>query len=195
MPKFIKETDIDGNWHELAHQQEVSSCGPACVKIVKEHVGNKPIGEDYLRGLVTIFEKNQAHQGISALDAKGHDWATDGSYLAHLLEVIKANPVGVPGARIEKWPFRPHLEKTNPRHPAIIQVAWAKNAHWIVVLGPSRTAKDKFIVLDPFYGVQQISWTGDPVRYTWVPDPKRKDQPKFNFNGTVARAPGILVTY
>jgi ABC-type bacteriocin/lantibiotic exporter with double-glycine peptidase domain len=193
-----KGKDIDGGWHEYDLQQKDESCGPACVKMLKEHEHNKKLGEEYLRGLIAMFRNDVSPAGQSAVAQASntalHDWTMTGTDPEELVKALKANPQGISKAREVKKDVAAHLGKTTRNHPAIVGWWWeGGGGHWTVCVGPTKKDKNVFIVLDPILGVQHLALDDKTGKKWWYHPVQNPAHPKGFF--TEETDCGVIVTY
>ena len=99
----FNDKDIDGRWFRFDHQQMGGSCTMASTKIAKEFFHNQRMGEEALRGLANLFEADLANTGVSSLSrkvARKHNWEWTGADQFLTLQVLKAQPLPIPSARL-----------------------------------------------------------------------------------------------
>ena len=160
MPGFNIFTgkDIDGRHWKFAQQNKEMSCGPTSIRICKELYHNKPIGEEVMRGIVGMQYSGKSHTGQSYADAakeSDYRWRQLGAIEHMVLPAVKANPLGIPGAKFVHGIA--NLRNASRNHPAILGFNWeGGGGHFVVCAGPCKTDPTQFVVLDPDGGLQYI---------------------------------------
>lgn len=174
--------DSDGRWHEYFDQTKTDSCGPTSVRqvdwMIKGRVG-QPMGEEQARILVehapgeSAFGINPStitsESGTAVLG--NHDWGSHGAsgsgniggmgaYASDLVWALKQR--NHKKAR-EVTVDANNLRSTSLKQPGIAFVEWQAaagihgGAHFVTVAGALRNGK--LLVLDPAFGVQEMSLT------------------------------------
>ena len=161
--KVEKAAGGDGKWHRVDRQSKTMSCGPTCVKMVAEYTINKRVGESYFRNLVDNEARDMGGLAAGAV----RDYNADQSGGKQLLNALIT--LGVKHSRWVKGmgPAEKleHYKKSSTDYPAIFRVKWQKvGYHFIVVCGPLETNADRFLVLDPAWGLQHLN-AEDPDCY------------------------------
>lgn len=175
MPTFTKfnAKDIDGRWFQFDHQHLGNSCTLASCKIAKEFYHNMPVGEEYLRGLSTLIEYGATNKGISPMArivTNSHNWDLSGAGVAQTVGVMKAQPLPVHSAR-SMHPTIDVLRSATRNRPVLAGWLWqAGGGHFTVCVGPTKTDRDLFVILDPWYGLQYVS-ADEAVRGTLMYHP------------------------
>lgn len=161
MGKMHSAKDADGKWFAFPIQSKENSCGPCSVRIVCKLMTNEDMGEDYLRQLVEEAEEGGGYQGQlgkgGLVDSDGvHDWSANGGgtwMVPQALKALKINGVKMSNSSA--------LINTSKEKPAIGVVEWVKGGlHYVVVAGPLKTKKNTLVVLDPWYGLQEVTYVG-----------------------------------
>jgi hypothetical protein len=160
----------DGKWHYIDRQNLGNSCGPACVRMVVQMVKGVRIGEAYFGGLIAVAESGATPQTVNPLSdtaVNSHNFSAAGTlsdYLLTALRDAKVSTAKKADSSTTNWGTV--WGACSVKAPAIISVAWTGgNAHFIVVAGPLSGSTDKILILDPAYGIQQLSLTA-PTTYT-----------------------------
>ena len=165
--KEVRQKDVDGFWCRFELQRRGNSCGPTCIRIIlSQYTHLQQRTERQIRDDVGLLERHVAHQGITK---SNHDWHNVGSLVENLVSVLISY-----GVRHARWIWgdrhnvREELKKASKNNPAIVGWWWgaygnySHDGHWTVCVGPTKTT-NKFVILDPWYGVQYI----DIGRY-WI---------------------------
>jgi len=151
--------DIDGCYWRFAQQNKQMSCGPTSVKIAKELVYNRNIGEEVIRGLVGLQYSHEANSGKGLLDAARESerrWTQHGAIEKMVLPAVQRQPLAIPHARFAHGIAALRLASRN--HPAILGFNWnGGGGHFVVCVGPCKSVPSKFVILDPDGGLQYLS--------------------------------------
>ncbi|HTQ06469.1 MAG TPA: hypothetical protein VMI54_21565 [Polyangiaceae bacterium] len=156
-------TDVDGGKYTIPIQTEENSCGPCSVRLVLKLVNNEDVGEDALRAAVEFAEEGGAYTGTlgqgGVVGASGHhDWSPSGKGTWFVPTVLKGS-----GVECKQGTDLDAIFQSTKKKPAIAVVAWnGGGLHYVVVVGKTK-ANDKFIVLDPFYGLQYVGFSGSTL--------------------------------
>jgi hypothetical protein len=158
----VTQKDDDGGWHDIPIQTKDNSCGPCSVRMVIKKVKNEDVGEDLLRELVELAEEGgDAYGGtlgtVGVIGEGGaHDWSPSGGGTWMVPGVLQGMKIPVASSTNPK-----DLLLATKSKPAIAVVEWTPNGglHYVVVLGPN-TARDRLMILDPFFGVQSAPISG-----------------------------------
>jgi hypothetical protein len=166
MGKVINQKDPDGHWHAVVFQTEKNSCGPACIRAIVRMIHNKDLGEDGLRALVEMAEEGAGYAGSlgqgGVVEASGvHDWGPGGggtwkipAALSYVDPPIKATHTKLTST----------LLTTTKKQPAIAVVSWSNGGkHYVVVAGRLQKVPNAYLVIDPWYGLQQMPVTGNRI--------------------------------
>jgi len=162
----------DGKWHYIDRQNLGHSCGPACVRMVVKMVTDKLMGEAYMAGLITVAELGSTPSDTNPLagtTAAAHDFDTAGSAAPELVKALKDCKVSkAREANPATAAWGPVFSACSLKAPAIIRTVWQGGggaAHFVVIAGPLAGQAGKILVLDPYYGVQQLD-LATPTVYT-----------------------------
>jgi len=163
--KWDHHKDQDGGWHEFIRQQKGNSCVPSTIVMVKRAFHGLSAGqlsEEQIRGVMGLEESGNLNQGLSSLSHTAqstHDWANQGTGPDHAVNVLRANPYPVPGARklsVRGQGLRTDLRKCSSKKPGLIGWLWvAGGGHFTVCCGPTKD-DSKLIILDPWNGIQYV---------------------------------------
>jgi hypothetical protein len=175
----VDQKDEDGAWHEIPIQTKDNSCGPCSVRIVIKKVKNQDVGEDLLRELVELAEEGgDAYSGTLGTtgvigEGGAHDWSPSGGGTWLVPGVLQGMKIPVVQTTTPK-----DLMHATKSKPAIGVVEWQPGGglHYVVVLGPNN-ARDKLVILDPFFGVQSAPITGNAPG-TYAPINHNTKQPE-----------------
>lgn len=165
-----KASGGDGKWHYIDWQNLGQSCGPACARMIGLMVTSKRMGESYFAGLVSASEQGQSASLNPLSDGAqlGHDFTAGGTLSDHLVTALQQSKVKASKASAATTDWAATWQATSEKKPAIISVLWSGgggSAHFIVIAGPMAGYSDRYLVLDPWYGVQQIS-KATPTTYS-----------------------------
>lgn len=156
---IFKGKDIDNKWHTFAQQNMDMSCGPTSVKIAKELVHNKSVGEEVIRGSVGLQYSGASNSGVSlvqAARASNDRWRDDGSIEHMIFPAVKKEPLPLPNAKFVKG-IAP-LKQASRSHPAILGFNWdGGGGHFVVCVGPTTSNPKLFVILDPDGGIQYLN--------------------------------------
>ncbi len=156
---IYRAKDIDGRHWVFSQQQRGMSCGPTSVKITKELIHNKKIGEEVIRGAVGMQHNNTTHTGLSLIQSAhntDHIWRNYGTLERLIMPAVKKQPLAIPSARFVHG--IQNLRKASRNHPAILGFNWeGGGGHFVVCVGPTRTDPTLFVILDPDGGLQYLS--------------------------------------
>jgi len=161
--KIINQKDPDGHWHTVFFQTEESSCGPACIRIIVRMLHNRDLGEDGLRALVEMAEEGAGYagslgQGGVVQSSRCHDWGPTGYGTWLVPEALKCVD---PPIRATHSALASTLLTTSRKQPAIAVVSWSNGGkHYVVVAGPLQKVPNAYLVIDPWYGIQQVPVNG-----------------------------------
>jgi len=151
--------DIDGRQWRFAQQNKQMSCGPTSVKIAKELVYNRSIGEEVIRGLVGLQYSKQSNSGKGLLDSARDSearWTQDGAIEKMVLPAVRLQPLAIPHARFARGIDA--LRPASRNHPAILGFNWnGGGGHFVVCVGPCKSDPSRFVILDPDGGLQYLS--------------------------------------
>ena len=195
MPNFTKfnEKDIDGRWFQFDHQHLGNSCTLASCKIAKEFFHNRPTGEEYLRGLSTLIKKGKTNQEISPLAAnvtQAHNWDIAGAGVNQTVGVMRAQPLPVPSAH-SVTPTVDVLRSATRNRPVLAGWRWlTTGGHFTVCVGPTKSDRDLFVILDPWFGLQYVN-ADEAVRGTLF---YRPIDPATGKAGTKAKFAAAITT-
>ncbi|HSW07252.1 hypothetical protein [Aquabacterium sp.] len=158
--KVIAADGGDGKWHFIDRQNLKSSCGPTCARMVIKLITGLSIGQDYFGGLVALSEKDISPSDSSPMseEAQGfHDFDAKGARSGHILKALQDNKI-TNARKIPKTSnWKEEWRKCSEKAPAILLIDWRRRgSHFVVMAGPLSTNPDRFLVLDPAYGVQHI---------------------------------------
>jgi predicted double-glycine peptidase len=175
MTTTTKVTDDGGRTFRIVRQKTQVTCGPACCLIMWANVFDADPKAD--------------EGGVIALSkAYPKAWnAQTGAEINNMSSVLRQMGVRTKVETfMETNPLRTALNsKVKPKKPALVFVEWDSSAavkgHFVVV-GYASMSKDKYTILDPFYGMQQIAG-GLPF---YLPDTDEADPPSLRFTGAVA---------
>ena len=167
--KIFNEKDDNGRWWKFNEQNRDCSCGPASVKIVKEYFHNTSIGEDAIRGLLgSIINPIEDRSLLEADIDTCAIWDRDGTIENVVLSALHKNPYPITQAKMVQG-IDP-LRKCSRNHPSILGFNWdGGGGHFVVCVGPVTAVSDRFVILDPWFGLQYLEWTpahGDELIYT-----------------------------
>src|SRR6516225_8725503 len=128
MPNYgiFNEKDIDGRWWKFDHQQLGNSCTIASSKVAKEYYHNKTIGEEALRNLATLFESGGQNTGQALIGSgleDARDWENEPGYKELTIQVLKAQPLPIPAAKIVASSV-PLLKAATRNKPVLIGWSW-----------------------------------------------------------------------
>lgn len=180
MPNFgrFNVKDRDGHWYKFDHQQMMKSCTIASAKIAKELYYNTSIGEQALRGIAALFEKDIENEGVSPLSTQAqnaHNWDNKAGKLKITLHVLKSQPFPIHSARKEAA-NKNLLKNANKNHPVLIGWDWERGGgHCTVCVGKTKSDENTVIILDPYYGLQYVDLNVlDGGRFVYRPKPNVK---------------------
>lgn len=172
MPGFKRweVKDSENRWYRFDQQQKGSSCGPTCVKIVKESVSGAILSEDQMRTVTAIFKHDLTPDNLDGDRPSGqmaqipestHNWTTRGSNANDLIKTLKASPCPVPLAKKITDGLGEALLDATRNHPVLLFCRWhgTTAAHWIVSMGRLKSDPTRATILDPSYGLQYIDTT------------------------------------
>lgn len=162
---LTNQKDIDGNWHALPIQAEGNSCGPACLRIVSKLVNNDDIGEDFIRELYEAAEEDTGYVGSlgtgGILESGGaHNWDDDGTSMTLMPKMLGAfnKPI-----KAEFFNYNQPLIHATKSKPVVLRIGWSDGSgHFVVTTGFNR-ARNRIIILDPWYGTQSITCDGSTI--------------------------------
>lgn len=174
MTTTTKVKDSKNREFRIVRQKTQVTCGPACCLIMWANVNDSdPLADE---------------GGVIALSkAFPKAWnAQSGAEINNLSSVLRQ--MGV------RTKVETHLQlnslkmalatKVKPKKPGLVFVEWETAAnvkgHFAVVSAAS-SSTDTYTILDPFYGLQEM--TGLPYYY---PDTTEADPPSLKFSGAVA---------
>ncbi len=167
-------TDSNGKKFRIYKQKTQVTCGPACCLILWANVYNKDPSADE-GGVITL----------SKLFPKPWNMVT-GAEINNLSRVLAnmavRNTVSV-CADVQSLRQTLH-RKVQTNKPAIAFVAWEETSgkvigHFVVV-GAADGIADKYTILDPYYGLQEMG--GQPYYYPATTEP---DPPSLKFTGAI----------
>jgi hypothetical protein len=166
--------DTGGRKFRIYRQKTQVTCGPACCLILWANVYNKDPAADE-GGVITL----------SKLFPK--PWSmTTGAEINNLGRVLANMAVRntVTTCANDHDLRRDLHRKVKPNKPAIAFVAWEETSGRVighfVVIGAADGIADKYTVLDPYYGLQEIG--GMPFYYPYTTEP---DPPSLKFTGAI----------
>lgn len=148
MTKMLKQKDSGGRWFRLIYQKSAVTCGPAACLIMWANVHDAdPIADEGgVIALTKMFPK---------------PWdPTTGASIVNLTSVL--NNMAVPAVN-ETFSKMDDLRnamvtRVKPKKPALCFMQWMSTAktigHFVVV---SYAANDRCTVLDPHYGLQEMT--------------------------------------
>jgi hypothetical protein len=174
--KTTIETDSAGNTFRMVRQKTQVTCGPAACLIMFANIYDKDPDAD--------------EGGVIALSKMYPDaWTQQkGANIDNLAKVM-----GQMMMRVEVKRFTGGLTdlktalrtRIRPKKPALAFLQWEQASGIIVghfaVVGAARAAGDTYTLLDPYFGLQEMS--GMPFYY---PNTDEPDQPSLQFTGAVA---------
>lgn len=174
MTKTTKVKDSKNREFRIVRQKTQVTCGPACCLIMWANVNDAdPLADE---------------GGVIALSkAYPKAWnAQTGSEINNLSSVLRQMGVRT---KVETFTTNGALKtalvtKIKPKKPALVFVEWETAANvkgHFVVVGAANSSEDKYTILDPFYGLQEM--VGLPFYY---PDTTEADPPSLKFSGAVA---------
>jgi hypothetical protein len=174
MTKTTKVKDSKNREFRIVRQKTQVTCGPACCLIMWANVHDSDPQAD--------------EGGVIALSkAYPKAWnAQTGAEINNLSSVLRQMAVRT---KVETYTATNSLKtalatKVKPKKPALVFVEWETAAsvkgHFVVV-GAASSSEDKYTILDPFYGLQEM--VGLPFYY---PDTTEPDPPSLKFSGAVA---------
>ncbi len=168
-------TDSAGNKFRLVKQKTQVTCGPAACLIM----------------FANVFDTNpQADEGGVIALSKAYPGAWTQQKGANIDNLAKV--MGQMMMRVEVKRFTGGLTdlktalrtRVGPKKPALAFLTWEQASgvvgHFVVV-GAARVSADSYTLLDPYFGLQEM--TGLPFYY---PDTTEPDQPSLQFTGAVA---------
>jgi hypothetical protein len=166
--------DTGGRTFRIYRQKTQVTCGPACCLILWANVyGRDPAADE--GGVITL----------SKLFPK--PWSmTTGAEINNLGRVLANMAVRntVTTCANDHDLRRDLHRKVKPNKPAIAFVAWEETSGRVighfVVIGAADGIADKYTVLDPYYGLQEIG--GMPFYYPYTTEP---DPPSLKFTGAI----------
>lgn len=178
--RIFEVKDNDNRWWKFAEQNKNCSCGPACVKIVKDYYFNTDIKEEAIRGLLGLIINKVMHTGKPLLAAEvetAPTWDNVGTTLSVVLEALQSEPCRIPQARLVKG--LDGLLQSTRNYPALLGFVWRESStssvvgrgHLVACGGPLKSDRNSFVILDPWYGLQYLHApaVGDQLSYT-TPD-------------------------
>ena len=176
MTKTTKVKDSGNREFRIVRQKTQVTCGPACCLIMWANVYDADPQAD--EGGVIALSK--------AFPPKSWN-AQSGAEINNLSRVLAQMGVRT---KVETYsqtnPLKSALAtKVKPKKPALVFVEWETQAnvkgHFVVVSYAS--SSDKVTILDPFYGLQEVTSVSLPFYY---PDTTEADPPSLKFSGAVA---------
>lgn len=155
-------TDEDGITHIGWWQERNFSCGPACIYMVESALRAASLsgGERRIRTLMTDhFSDSLPELVLNTQD----DFGTRGTSIGRLLRALRA----------EGWKCKPQTDLPFPWTqavlPMIAHITWADGGgHFVAVM--RTTTLNKAVVLDPWFGLQQVP-VGSLPSYNARPSP------------------------
>lgn len=139
--------DTDGDEHYLWKQELGNGCGPSCVAMVARKLSKSPKESD-IAGWIATSERQPR---MTNLAGDGHDFHHQGTWnVQDALRKIGLNQTYTDKCGDFDKIFRDRCTKSRP---GIAWIEWDDTAlHWVVVLGPSKSDSQYFLVLDPAIG-------------------------------------------
>ena len=142
-------TDEDGIHHVGWWQERNFSCGPACIYMVESMLRAASLsgGERRIRALLTEhFSESLPELVLNTQD----DFNTRSTHIGRLLRALRA----------EGWKCKPQTDQPQAWDqaalPMVAHVSWANGSGHFVVVART-TSRRNAVVLDPWYGLQQVS--------------------------------------
>jgi len=176
--------DIDGDQHDYWKQEMGNGCGPSCVATIVRKQGRAPTERD----IAEWISQSERVPSLTNLAGVGHDFTHQGTW--NVQDALrKAGCLQAYTDRLGDFAkiFR---ERCTKSRPAIAWIAWDPDPltgisflHWVVILGPSRTNPNFFLVLDPFHGYSHQQFNQLP-NYT-APNGDHAVFRSDNWNGVV----------
>ena len=175
MTKTTSVTDSAGNTFRIVRQKTQVTCGPAACLIMYANVFDTDPEAD--EGGVIALSKAYPGAWTMQSGANIDNLAKVMNHMAMRVEVKRFTG----GLTDLKLALR---TKVGPNRPALAFLTWDQGAgvvgHFVVV-GAARAAGDSYTLLDPYFGLQEMS--GMPFYYPVTDEP---DQPSLQFTGAVA---------
>ena len=145
------EKDFDGNFQPIDRQVNRASCGPACVRMIIKIVNGIDVGEGYIQALIGNSEGFVSTLGMGGVVGSARSFANRGTWNVG---------EGLDGARpVIRHRYTANvrdLANSSKRKPAIGVIRWQNGGlHYVVVNGPLTTG-GRYLVLDPYCGVQYV---------------------------------------
>jgi len=176
MTKTTKVKDSGNRQFRLVTQKTQITCGPACCLMMWANIyDSDPVADE---GGVIALSK--------AFPPKAWNPQT-GAEINNLSRVLAQMGVKT---KVETYaqsnPLKAALAaKVKPKKPALVFVAWETDSntigHFVVV--PYASSSANVTILDPFYGLQEVSAGGLPFYY---PTTSETNPPSLQFSGAVA---------
>lgn len=176
MTKTTKVKDSGNRQFRLVSQKTQITCGPACCLMMWANVYDADPQAD--EGGVIALSKAYPPKAWNA---------HTGSEINNLSRVLAQMGVRT---KVETYsqtnPLKSALAtKVKPKKPALVFVEWETTSntigHFVVV--PYATSSDKITILDPYYGLQEVTAISMPFYY---PDTSETDPPSLKFTGAIA---------
>jgi hypothetical protein len=167
-------SDSNRKQFRIYKQQTQVTCGPACCLILWANVYNKDPAADE-GGVITL----------SKMFPKPWNMKT-GAEINNLSRVLANMAVrNTVGVYDDVQSLRRELHRrVRPNKPAIAFIAWEDTSGTVighfVVVGAADGIADKYTILDPFYGLQEMA--GMPYYY---PTTSETDPPSLKFTGAI----------
>ncbi|WP_270938818.1 cysteine peptidase family C39 domain-containing protein [Falsiroseomonas oryzae] len=159
----------DGKWHWIDRQNLDNACGPTCVRMVVKLARGENIGQAYFGGLVALSEQSLSAADTSPLSATAqgaHDFDAAGTLSAHLVKALQDSKIASArklAATTTDWTT--HWGKCSEKNPGILSFKWPSgSAHFVVIAGPISGNANRYLILDPWYGVQHLE-SAAPITY------------------------------
>ena len=139
----------DSKFRPIHTQQEQSSCGPACVKMLVQAHGKRPgdiVAEDFAQQIAASLEGDVNHDW--------HNQGTWGGEIASGMENVLKR-VGVKNAKIHLEHPTKHISKSSESHPVLAVIDWTGGGkHYVLICGRMSGTGLRYLVQDPTYGLQ-----------------------------------------
>jgi hypothetical protein len=174
MTATTKVKDSQGREFRIVRQKTQVTCGPACCLIMWANVWNSSPEAD--EGGVISLTKRFPKPWNAATGAEINNLSSVLGLMSVRTKVETHTSLGSLKSALGS--------KVQTNKPALVFVEWETAAsvrgHFVVV-GAASSASDSYTILDPFYGLQEM--TGLPYYY---PDTSEADPPSLKFSGAVA---------
>lgn len=174
MPRMTKVTDSKNRSYRITKQQKQTTCGPAACLIMWANVYDSDPQADEA-GVITL----------SRMFPKPWD-ARTGAEINNLVSVLRQmNVRAVAETHSGHILLRDALVKrVQPKKPVLAFLEWetasSVKGHFVVV-GAATKANDQYTILDPMYGLNEMS--GLPFYY---PFSDEDPPPELKFTGAIA---------